>query len=279
MNNMNELKTQESHEYKRQLCLKKGREQRRARLVRETNEQRECRLERGRKAYRQRRLQTEPYEQSRRAKETSEETQKRLKPNDSEMPAEFSVKARNIELIGCMFKTKVSVQFLSIASHSFWLIPRNKLLCCCFCLGNVRRRDNETTEHRAQRLQARNAAYARRREERLLVSNNVATSDKSTCTAVAGLTLSNLLFTSKSGYRKKWQLFTCTRNLSSTGSVGFARKHGQLSARVRRITLGYNFWRHADRGRLSTRNPVKSVKSDFWGRKTMQRKVEINYLN
>ena len=33
--------------------------------------------------------------------------------------AELSVKAPNIELIGCMFKTKVSVQFLSVASHSF----------------------------------------------------------------------------------------------------------------------------------------------------------------
>ena len=40
-------------------------------------------------------------------------------PNDSEMPAELSVKAPNIELAGCMFKTKVSVQFVSVASHSF----------------------------------------------------------------------------------------------------------------------------------------------------------------
>ena len=57
----------------------------------------------------------------------------------------------------------------------------------------------------------------------LLLSNNVATSDKSICTAVAGLTLSSLLFTSKSG----WQCFTCTRKLSSTASAGFARKHGR----------------------------------------------------
>ena len=61
----------------------------------------------------------------------------------------------------------------------------------------------------------------------LLKSNNVATSDKSTCTAVAGLTPSSLLFTRKSGYRNKWQRFTCTRKLSSTASAGFARKHGR----------------------------------------------------
>ena len=61
----------------------------------------------------------------------------------------------------------------------------------------------------------------------LLLSNNVATSDKSTCIAVAGLTLSSLLFTSKSGYGKKWQRFTCTKNLSSTASAGFAGKHGR----------------------------------------------------
>ena len=76
MNEMNE-KTQECHEYKRQLRLKKRQEQRRARLVRETNEQRERRLQRHREAERQRR-QTQA-EQGRRAKETSQETQKRLK--------------------------------------------------------------------------------------------------------------------------------------------------------------------------------------------------------
>ena len=76
MNEMNE-KPQECHEYKRQLRLKKWQGQRRARLVRETNEQRERRLERHREAELQRR-QTQA-EQGRRAKETSQETQKRLK--------------------------------------------------------------------------------------------------------------------------------------------------------------------------------------------------------
>ena len=52
-----------------------------------------------------------------------------------------------------------------------------------------------------------------------------ATSGKSTYTTVAGLI--------KSGYRNKWQLFTCTKNLSSIGNAKCARKHGlQLSAKV-----------------------------------------------
>ena len=40
---------------------------------------------------------------------------------NSEMPTELSVKAPNIELTGCMFKTKVSIhgQFVSVVSHSF----------------------------------------------------------------------------------------------------------------------------------------------------------------
>ena len=44
---------------------------------------------------------------------------------NSEMPTEFSVKAPNIELTSCMFKTNVSIQFVSGASL---LISRNKLL-------------------------------------------------------------------------------------------------------------------------------------------------------
>ena len=40
---------------------------------------------------------------------------------NSEMTTEFSVKAPKIELIGCMFKTKVSIhgELVSVASHSF----------------------------------------------------------------------------------------------------------------------------------------------------------------
>ena len=72
----------------------------------------------------------------------------------------------------------------------------------------------------------------------LLLSNNVATSDKSTYTAVAGLTLSSLLFTSKTGYRNKWRLFTSTKNLSTICNAKFARKLGiQPSAEVWTITL------------------------------------------
>ena len=45
---------------------------------------------------------------------------------------------------------------------------------------------------------------------------------------VAWLSQTSLLYTNRGGFRKKWQLFTCTRKLSSTCSEGFARKHGLL---------------------------------------------------
>ena len=71
----------------------------------------------------------------------------------------------------------------------------------------------------------------------LLLSDNDATSDESTYTTVAGLILSSL-YTSKSGYRNKWRLFTCTKNLSSICNAKFARKLGlQPSAEVWTITL------------------------------------------
>ena len=43
----------------------------------------------------------------------------KLTGNEGEMPTKFSVEAPNIEFTGCMFKTKVSIQFVSGASHSF----------------------------------------------------------------------------------------------------------------------------------------------------------------
>ena len=80
-------------------------------------------------------------------------------------------------------------------------------------------------------------------KERLL-SN--ATSGKSTYTTVAGLM--------KSGYRNKWQLFICTKNLSKIGNAKCARKHGlQLSAKVwTPITLapGVSERPHADCSQL-----------------------------
>ena len=90
MNGMNE-KTQESHEYKRQLRLIKRREQ---------------------------------DEQGLSVKQMSNVNKGfsdvgKLTGNEGEMPTKFSVEAPNIEFTGCTFKTKVSIQFVSGASHSF----------------------------------------------------------------------------------------------------------------------------------------------------------------
>ena len=90
--------------------------------------------------------------------------------------------------------------------------------------GSARRSKHLATEERVRRLQVKVLLTLDVVKEELLLSNNATASNNSTYKTMAGLTLGRLLYTHKSGYRKKWLLFTCTRKLSSTDNATCARK-------------------------------------------------------
>ena len=119
--NGTEEKSPESHEHKRQLRLQKQREQSRVRLTSETKEQRERDSDYALKHENVVSKVAGPKKEVRKHRSDS-------KPNDSEMPADFSVKQPSKELAGCWIKTKVMLAAMKMIKTTTMMQPETRAL-------------------------------------------------------------------------------------------------------------------------------------------------------